>query len=63
MTDAESSGQVLRIDIAPAVNVRADYSVCLVADGRAGEAATRFVEFMLSDTGQAVLLRWGFGVE
>jgi molybdate transport system substrate-binding protein len=60
-TDAVSSERVRLIAIPDAMNVRASYVIGVVGDG--GQAAALWVDLVLSDVGQAVLRRLGFGVE
>jgi molybdate transport system substrate-binding protein len=55
------AGQVQQIAIPDAQNVAATYPIAPLADAPHRETAERFIEFILSAEGQAVLSRWGFG--
>jgi molybdate transport system substrate-binding protein len=60
-TDASTSTQLRIIEIPVALSVRADYTVALAEPAPAGETGRRFVDFIESADGQAILRRWGFG--
>lgn len=57
----EMAGQVQQIPIPPAQNEVARYPIAVVADAPHAERGQRFLAFVLSDAGQAILVRWGFG--
>jgi molybdate transport system substrate-binding protein len=53
--------QVLQIAIPEAQNVVATYPIAPLADAAAPTLAQSFINFVLSEDGQAILARWGFG--
>lgn len=53
--------QVLQIDIPDDQNVIATYPIARLADAPAPTLAQSFVDFVLSEDGQAILAKWGFG--
>ena len=53
--------RVLRIEIPEPYNVLATYPVGVVSNAPNPELAQEFIRFLLSEEGQAVLARWGFG--
>ncbi|MCA9956360.1 MAG: molybdate ABC transporter substrate-binding protein [Anaerolineales bacterium] len=53
--------QVLQIAIPEAQNVVATYPIAPLADAPAPTLAQSFIDFVLSNEGQAILARWGFG--
>lgn len=55
------AGDVQQIAIPDAQNVAAAYPIAPLADAPHPELAQRFIDFVLSDAGQAILVRWGFG--
>jgi molybdate transport system substrate-binding protein len=55
------AGQVRVIEIAEAVNVVAVYPIAVADDSAYPELAQAFIDFVLSDEGQDILNRWGFG--
>lgn len=55
------AADVQQIAVPDAVNVIAAYPIAPVAAAPHPEAAQRYVDFMLSSEGQAILMRWGFG--
>ena len=57
----EVADKVLQIAIPDEYNVTATYSIGIIADALNPDAAQAFVELVLSDEGQAILTRWGFG--
>lgn len=60
-TDARSAGDdVVAIDIPSAWNVTAEYPLAVLARSAHAEAARRFVEYLLSPAGQALLAEHGF---
>lgn len=62
-TDAVSPDIAPSVRVAPVpaeANVAARYPVVLLKDGREPEAASRFVEYLLSGPGQGTLARHGF---
>lgn len=63
VTDVASTrGSVAGIDIPAEVNVAAEYLIAALADAPNPGGASAFVEFVLSDEGQGILLRYGFDV-
>lgn len=61
VTDAALSGAVETVDTPGAGGVVNRYPIAVLADARSPEAAEAFVAYVLSDDGQAVLRRLGFG--
>lgn len=60
-TDAFTvTGQVGQIEIPVDLNVLADYPIAVVADSANADLAQAFVDFVLSDEGQAVMQKCGF---
>ncbi|MFW6199180.1 MAG: molybdate ABC transporter substrate-binding protein [Gemmatimonadota bacterium] len=55
-----ADGAVEGIDLPPEVNVSAEYSIAVLASAPNPDAAAAFVEFVLSDAGQAILESHGF---
>ncbi len=55
------AGLVLQIPIPDAQNVLATYPIAVVEGAPAGSLAQQFVDFVLSEKGQAILQKWGFG--
>jgi len=55
-----SSGTVEGIEIPAEVNVVAEYPIATLAGVRNADAAAAWVEFVLSDEGQAILTSYGF---
>ena len=55
-----SSGSVEGIEIPAEVNVVADYPIATLAGAPNPDAAAAWVEFVLSDDGQAILTSYGF---
>ncbi len=53
--------QVRVIAIAEATNVVAVYPIAATEDSASPEAAQAFIDFLLSDEGQTMLAKWGFG--
>jgi molybdate transport system substrate-binding protein len=60
LTDAMISEEVLTIELPEEHNVIAEYPIAVVADSDNEEVAERFIEFVLSDEGQAILRDHGF---
>lgn len=61
VTDVASAGDAVEgIDIPEEVNVSAEYPVAVVARAPNPDAASAFVDFVLSDAGKAILDRHGF---
>lgn len=52
--------QVMTIAIPDEVNVRATYPIALLNDSAQPQAANDVLDFILSETGQAILEEWGF---
>lgn len=59
-TDAATVETIGRIDIPPALNVRASYLIAPVTDTARPDLTTAFMAYVLSPPGQAVLQRYGF---
>lgn len=55
------AAQVRQIAIPDAQNVIATYPIAVLNDSPAPDLAQAFVDYVLSDAGQTVLQRWGFG--
>lgn len=55
------ASQVLQIPIPDAQNVVATYPIAPLVDAPAPTLAQSFISFVLSDEGQIILSRWGFG--
>lgn len=55
------ASQVQQIAIPEAQNVVATYPIAPLADAAAPTLAQSFINFVLSEDGQAILARWGFG--
>ncbi len=53
--------QVKVIEIPQVLNVVAVYPIAAITDSASPETARAFIEFVLSERGQAVLAKWGFG--
>jgi molybdate transport system substrate-binding protein len=56
----ESADQVKRIDIPDELNTIATYPIAPIEDSRHAELAQRFVDYVLSAEGQAILAKYGF---
>jgi molybdate transport system substrate-binding protein len=62
ITDVLAAGDAAEgIDIPADDNVTATYPIAPLSDAANGEVADAFVEFVLSDEGQAILESYGFG--
>ena len=59
-TDAAVTEGIRTIDIPNAYNVEAAYTIAVVKESAQRELAERFLEFVLSGEGQAILARHGF---
>jgi len=57
----EMADALSQIAIADNFNVIAQYPIAQVSDAPNAAAAQAFIAFVLSDEGQAILARWGFG--
>ncbi len=55
------AADVAQIAVPDALNVVATYPIAAVGDAIHPTVAQRFVDFVLGDEGQAILMRWGFG--
>jgi len=55
------AGQMQLVPIPDAQNVIASYPIAPITDAQQPELANRFIDFVLSNAGQAILARWGFG--
>ncbi|HJS29552.1 MAG TPA: molybdate ABC transporter substrate-binding protein [Anaerolineales bacterium] len=55
------AGQVQKIDIPDGQNVIATYPIAPVSDSPHPDLAQAFINFILSEAGQEILSRWGFG--
>ncbi|MBI5671243.1 MAG: molybdate ABC transporter substrate-binding protein [Chloroflexi bacterium] len=54
------AGTVLALPIPDEVNTIAEYPIAITSDSANPELARAFVDFVLSDAGQAILTKWGF---
>lgn len=54
------SSNVIALPIPDAFNTIATYPIAVINDSRHPELAEQFVEFVLSDAGQDILITWGF---
>jgi molybdate transport system substrate-binding protein len=62
VTDVQSTdGAVEGVEIPDELNVVAEYSIAALTNAPNPDAAAAFVEFVLSDAGQAILAEYGFG--
>jgi molybdate transport system substrate-binding protein len=52
---------VLQIEIPDESNLLATYPLATVTDGAGDSLAQAYIDFVLSDAGQAILAKWGFG--
>ena len=59
-TDAAVVEEIRTIDLPDAYNVEAAYTIAVVKESAQRELGERFLEFVLSDEGQAILARHGF---
>ena len=59
-TDAAVTEGIHTVEISEAYNVEAAYSIVVVKGSAQRELAERFLEFVLSDEGRAILARYGF---
>ena len=59
-TDAAVLEGVRIIDIPEEANVEADYTIAVIKGSAQRELGERFLEFVLSDEGRAILTRYGF---
>lgn len=57
---ASAAGGVEGVEIPASANVTATYPIAVLASAPRPEGAEAFVEFVLSDMGQAILSRYGF---
>ncbi len=55
------ASQVVQIPIPDAQNVVATYPIAQLTDAPSPTLAKNFIDFVLSEEGQAILVRWGFG--
>ncbi|MFH1186461.1 MAG: molybdate ABC transporter substrate-binding protein [Chloroflexota bacterium] len=60
-SDADAAAGLRTIEIPPDLNVIAEYPIAVLASSTHAALAQRFVEWVLSPAGQAVLQAWGFG--
>lgn len=51
---------VEKIEIPDSLNVIARYPIAAIEDSEAGELAREFIDFVLGETGQEILMDWGF---
>ena len=59
---AATNGTATGVDIPASVNPTASYPIAVLADARNRDAASAWVEFVLSDDGRSILQSFGFGV-
>lgn len=55
------AANVQQITVPDAVNVIATYPIAPLSTAQHPKAAQRYIDFVLSSEGQAILVRWGFG--
>lgn len=60
-SDSVAAPELQTIDIPDELNVIATYPIAPLPNSANADLATAFVEYVLSDMGQAVLGKWGFG--
>jgi molybdate transport system substrate-binding protein len=60
-SDAVAASDLKRMEIPAALNVIAQYPIAPLSDSAQPTLARRFVEYVLSPAGQAILGKWGFG--
>lgn len=58
---ADVADELGRIPIAEEHNVAAAYPIVALANSANPEVAAEFIEFVLGEEGQAILVKWGFG--
>jgi molybdate transport system substrate-binding protein len=61
VSDAIAAPSIQTIQIPVALNLVAKYPIAALARSPNADLASRFVAFVLSPDGQAILKRWGFG--
>lgn len=61
ITDVLADDAVTGIELPSAGKTVASYPIATVDDGPAGQAADRFVDFVLSEDGRTILAEFGFG--
>jgi len=54
------AGRVERVDIPEALNIHATYPIAVIADSAHKALANDFIEFVISQEGQSILMEWGF---
>jgi len=54
------TGLVEKIEIPESLNVIASYPIAVIEDSKARELARVFIDFVLGETGQEILMDWGF---
>ncbi|CAN5870184.1 molybdate ABC transporter substrate-binding protein [soil metagenome] len=59
-TDAAVLSNVRTVQIPDNINVLASYPIAVLKDAPQSDLAGRFVAFVLSDAGQAILMKYGF---
>lgn len=52
--------RVEQVQIPVSVNILATYPIAAISDSQQKDLANDFIEFVLSETGQAILVKWGF---
>ena len=62
VSDAVAAPELERIVIPAELNVVAQYPIAALSDTDQEVLAKRFVEYVLSPAGQAILVKWGFGL-
>jgi molybdate transport system substrate-binding protein len=60
-SDAVAAPDLKRMEIPAGLNVIAQYPIAPLSDSARATLARRFVEYVLSPAGQAILGKWGFG--
>jgi molybdate transport system substrate-binding protein len=60
VSDAIAAPELKSIEIPVDLNVVAEYPIAPLLNSENTELAAQFLEYVLSDRGQAVLAKWGF---
>ena len=60
-SDAVAAPELKTIDIPAELNVIAEYPIAQLIHSANADLATAFIDYVLSDEGQAILQKWGFG--
>jgi molybdate transport system substrate-binding protein len=57
---AAAAGAVDGVEISDTFNVRAEYTIAVIAGSAGEEAATAFIDFVLSEAGRQIMIEHGF---